>query len=103
MTARKKKPRARPWVWTPGPGDPDVAHFLAAIREEFRATKAAQSPGPRSLTDLAAALGMPYATLRARLVGLRPLTWADAQAIAEAVGVALPPHHGSGSGSSTPG
>ena len=102
MTPRKRRPRARPWVWTPGPGDPDVAPFLSAVRKEFRATKAAQAPGPRSLTDLANMLGMPYATLRARLVGLRPLSWADAHRIAEAVGVAPPAHHGSGS-DSTPG
>lgn len=100
---RKKKPRARPWVWTPGPGDPDAAALKAAVREELRETKRHQMPGPRSIADLAVCLGVPVGTLHKRLAGLRPLSWADAQAIAEAVGVALPPHHGSGSGSSTPG
>lgn len=107
MTPRKRKPRARPWTWTPGPGDPDAAALKAAVRKELRETKAAQMLGPRSVADLAAALGVPVSTLHQRLDGRRPLTWADATAIAEAVGVALPPavgaphHHGSGSGSTT--
>lgn len=109
MTAQKKKTRARPWRWTPAPGDPDAAALKAAVRKELRETKAAQMPGPRSIADLAVCLGVPVSTLHQRLDGRRPLSWADAHAIAEAVGVAVPPavgappHHGSRSGPSTTG
>lgn len=103
MTATGKNPRVRPWTWKPGPGDPDPAALKAAVVAALRAAKAAQAPGPRSVKDLAAAMRVGLPWLRSRLDGRRPLTWADAQVIAEAVGVALPHHHGSGSGSSAPG
>lgn len=91
MTARpQKKPRVRRWTWAPKPGDPDPGPFLEAIRKELRETKAHQMPGPRSIADLAIALGVSDALLRARLAGRRPMTWEFASQVADAVGVASP-------------
>lgn len=103
MTAKRpKKPRARRWTWAPKPGDPDPGPFLEAIRKELRETKAHQMPGPRSIADIAVALGVSDAVLRARLAGRRPMTWEFAFEVAQAVGVAPPTpvgdaHQGNGS------
>lgn len=99
MTPRaKRKPRARPWTWEPGPADPAPAALKAAVVAALKAAKAAQAPGPRTVKDLAAAMSVGLPWLRSRLDGRRPLTWADAERVAAAVGLALgdvyPAHQG---------
>lgn len=61
----------------------DQPTFAQRIAEALQARKTAQSPGPRSLSDLAAALGMDKGNLHRTVNGVRPMPPQLAARIAE--------------------
>ena len=64
----------------------DRARFRAALRAVLAARKAALAPGPRTLRDVGTAAGFGASTWACKMSGRRPLTVADVEAVARALG-----------------